>query len=221
MTPIPWDTDLETGDALVDEQHRNIFSLINEVEALETDDVAAILSIVERVMAHVDTHFTTEEKLMLREGYPREAFERHRIEHQKLTDRARTAALGFRGSWDITRGPFVELLRVWLLGHIEDEDRAMVDHMRKKGASAKTLFRAEHPRPSQRSDAPDAGSPERPQFAVAGTGTGAGLDVPSSRRTRRRRRELPTTSRLLDAIAIAAIAGVITPSAASGSATAL
>ena len=59
-------------------------------------------------------------------------------------------------------------------------------------------------------------------LATAGATTSIGDSSTSSLRNRpRSRSELPTTSRLLHAIAIAAIAGVITPKAASGRATAL
>jgi hemerythrin len=136
MVPIGWDPTLETGDAVVDQQHRDVISLINEVEALESDDTATLLGIVERLVSHIDIHFVTEEDLMRRGGYPREAFETHQKEHTMLKARAASAALGFRGSWDTTRGPFVDFLSVWLLDHIENQDRKMIDFMRRKGDSA-------------------------------------------------------------------------------------
>ena len=136
MDPIAWDPSLETGDELIDGQHRGIVDFANEVSALETDDVSVILDIVDRLMEHVDTHFTAEEDLMTRGGYPAAAAAKHRAEHRMLKDKARAATLGFRSSWNVTRGPFVEFLGTWLLDHIENEDRRLVEFLRRDSAKA-------------------------------------------------------------------------------------
>jgi len=134
MIPVEWDPALDTGDALIDEQHRDIVALMNEVSALESDDVAAILSVVDRLVVHVDTHFRTEEDLMVRTGYPSAAIEEHKREHRMLKDKARGASFAFRGAWNVTREPFVDFLRTWLLDHIENEDRKLVAHLRHREA---------------------------------------------------------------------------------------
>ena len=135
MSPIPWDPTLETGDALVDAQHKDIFALINEVDSMEGDDRAALLGVVDRLMEHVEVHFTTEELLMLRVGYPAEARESHRDEHRALQEDARATALGFRGSWDLTKAPFADFLAK-LLEHILTQDRALVDYVQAQGMVA-------------------------------------------------------------------------------------
>lgn len=135
MDPITWDPSLETGDELIDGQHRGIFDFANEVAAIETDDVSVILGIVDRMMEHVDTHFAAEEDLMSRGGYPCQAAAEHKAEHRMLKDKARAATLGFRSSWNTTRGPFVEFLGTWLLDHIENEDRKLVEFLRANRAT--------------------------------------------------------------------------------------
>ena len=130
MSPLEWDTSLETGDALVDSQHRGILMFANEVAALDTDDPVVILDIVDRLMDHVDTHFAAEEELMARGGYPADEYNGHRAAHRMLKDKARAATLGFRGAWNVTRDPFVEFLGTWLVDHIETEDRKMIDYLK-------------------------------------------------------------------------------------------
>ncbi len=130
MSPLEWDASLETGDALVDGQHRGILLFVNEVAALESDDPIVILGVVDRLMEHVDTHFAAEEELMMRGGYPADACNEHKAAHRMLKDKARAATLGFRGSWNITREPFVEFLGTWLVDHIETEDRKMIDYLK-------------------------------------------------------------------------------------------
>ena len=135
MNPIVWDPSLDTGDALVDGQHRGIVDFANEVAALETDDAVVILGIVDRLMEHVDTHFAAEEDLMTRGGYPARAASEHRAAHRVLKDKARAATLGFRGSWNSTREPFVEFLGTWLLDHIEHEDRRLIEYLHAHGTA--------------------------------------------------------------------------------------
>jgi hemerythrin-like metal-binding protein len=135
---IAWDPALETGDALVDEQHRNIHAVVADLEAAG-DDVDAIMGVLERLMAHVDTHFATEEDLMRREGFPGDQAEGHIAEHRKLTDGARDIVLGFR-SGEITRGaPIVAFLCEWLTDHVHQKDRVLVDWVRARGAAARRL----------------------------------------------------------------------------------
>ena len=133
MEHVEWDSGLETGDALVDEQHRGIFELFNEMAALEPDDTAALLPLADRLMQHVDTHFDMEEDLMVRGGYPRDDYEGHVREHRDLKEKARDAVLEFRRGAGTGRGPFIEFMRSWLLVHIETEDRKLVEHIRGDG----------------------------------------------------------------------------------------
>jgi hemerythrin len=140
MNPIGWDPSLETGDALVDGQHRGIVDFANEVAALETDDVVVMLGVVDRLMEHVDTHFAAEEDLRTRGGYPRAAADEHKAQHRMLKDKARAATLGFRSSWNTTREPFVEFLSTWLLDHIEHEDRRLIEYLRTHGTEEPQPF---------------------------------------------------------------------------------
>ena len=134
---MDWDPTLETGDPVVDEQHRGVVALINEIDDIEPDDTAGLLSVAERLMDHVETHFGTEEDLMRRGGYPAEAYEAHVREHQLLKEKARDAVLQFRSGAKAGKEPFVEFLRVWLVDHIETEDRKLVGHVKVSGAAAR------------------------------------------------------------------------------------
>lgn len=95
MTTPAWDESLETGDPLVDKQHRDIHTLVDYVEVAR-DRPELLMGVLERLMEHVDCHFTTEEALMVRTGYVGPEATEHVAEHRRLTENARDAVLNFQ-----------------------------------------------------------------------------------------------------------------------------
>ena len=69
MDRIEWDASLETGDAVLDLQHRTIHSIFNQLHETD-DDPAAVLGVLDFLTQHVVAHFVTEEDLMVRETFP-------------------------------------------------------------------------------------------------------------------------------------------------------
>ena len=135
MDPTGWDESLETGDALVDQQHRNIHCLVDYAEAAK-DEPERLMTVLERLMEHVDCHFATEEALMVATGYVGADAAEHLADHRRLTDASRDAVLRFRAG-ELTRmEPVVEFLREWLAGHVHTCDRAFIEYVRTRGATA-------------------------------------------------------------------------------------
>lgn len=130
-----WDVTMETGDALVDRQHRRIHALVADVEAAG-DEPSEIRRILDHLMEHVDTHFATEEALMERIGFPEAERAAHVSEHRTLTEQARRAVLDFRTGELSSIGPVVEFLRGWLADHVHEHDKDFVEFVRARGGSA-------------------------------------------------------------------------------------
>jgi hemerythrin len=133
---VHWDETLETGDELVDEQHRDIYRLISYAETAE-DRPETIMRALDLLMDHVACHFATEEDLMERSGYGGTDAEEHRAEHRRLTEEARAAVLSFRTRELTSIDQVAAFLRSWLLDHIERQDRAFVDFVRSEGLVAR------------------------------------------------------------------------------------
>ena len=130
-----WDTTLETGDALVDEQHRRIHRIFFDLAHAE-DTPEEVMRILDRLTLHVSAHFATEEALMERVRFPRAAAEIHRLEHARLTDETRAYVVLFRQGELTTIEPLVDFLREWLVGHVHGFDRTLVDHCCARGTFA-------------------------------------------------------------------------------------
>jgi hemerythrin len=133
---LEWDPALETGDALVDRQHRDIHDLSNELVHAESSP-AEVMSVLDRLVDHVLTHFATEEDLMRREFYPPELTARHIAQHRELTEDVRQKVLEFRSGALTATGPLLEFLRDWIATHVTEHDRGLIEYVRaRKGLSS-------------------------------------------------------------------------------------
>lgn len=136
MASIEWDPGLETGDALVDAQHKRIHQLFGDLET-SADSSAEVMRVLDYLTEHVMMHFATEEDLMEREAYPADARDAHIAEHQELTDGVRDKVLEFRIGELTSTGPLVEFLRDWLSSHVHERDRELVEFVRARGGKAR------------------------------------------------------------------------------------
>ena len=135
MGDLVWDESMETGDPLVDQQHRNIRLLVDYAEAAR-DRPDLLMQVLERLMQHVDCHFSTEEALMAKTGYMGLDASAHKAEHRQLTEDARDVVLRFRCGELTEMGPVVEFLRAWLANHVYSRDRVFIEYVRAQGALA-------------------------------------------------------------------------------------
>lgn len=135
MTEPRWEPSLETGDPLVDKQHRDIHELVDDIEAAD-DRPDELMRVLERLMDHVDCHFLTEEDLMRRSGYDPVRAADHIADHARLAEAARAAVLEFRAGDLTSMRPLAELLRDWLATHVHEQDRHLIDFVRARAISA-------------------------------------------------------------------------------------
>jgi hemerythrin len=135
MPPIPWDARLETGDLVVDQQHRAIHSLFNELES-GVDSQANVVRGLDFLTEHVLVHFATEEDLMARENYPAGLAASHVEQHRQLTEQVRDRVLAYREGRLVDSALIVEFLREWLTKHVHECDQQLVDFVRRRGAAA-------------------------------------------------------------------------------------
>lgn len=130
---MQWDTSLETGEIEIDEQHRGLFALFDEVERAEKEsgpeDVRRVL---DHLTEYVAVHFALEENLMESEGLPADALAYHVGEHRALTDRTREMVMEYRTGQLSTTAPLVEFLCDWLQHHVSEVDRVLVRHVQSR-----------------------------------------------------------------------------------------
>jgi hemerythrin len=86
---LQWRTDYSIGIQEVDNQHKIIIQLINDLlkicrENNNGGDYESFNRLVEIILEHFQKHFETEEKLMLEKKYPQYA--EHKKRHDKLLE---------------------------------------------------------------------------------------------------------------------------------------
>jgi hemerythrin len=127
---LRWHEELETGDCDVDEQHRALHTMVNDLNArsLFGDNRDLTRSALERLLDHTTSHFQCEEDLMARLEYPRA--EEHIALHRAF---AQTVA-EMLASQNSGHGPTIKelatCLEAWLQTHIRGEDKLLVEHIR-------------------------------------------------------------------------------------------
>lgn len=136
MTSIEFDDSLLTGDPVVDEQHRMLIGMFNELRAAGRDARGpdAIGPLLERLHVYTVEHFTAEQKLMAKTRFPADEMLAHVEEHGELTQRVRQLIVDYRTGGMDTVLPVATLLQDWLAVHIQQRDCRLVEHIRLSSA---------------------------------------------------------------------------------------
>ncbi|MBE0626589.1 MAG: hemerythrin family protein [Burkholderiales bacterium] len=127
MSWASWSEKYATGHAGMDQGHRRLMELINQLaDAMESNKPMSFCSdLLERFIEHTRMHFLAEEQLMDRIRYPKAK------EHKALHEMLVTDVLAFKASYDSgTTAQFVTLLVIldcWLERDISAADKELAD----------------------------------------------------------------------------------------------
>lgn len=128
-----WNDSYKTGIEIVDSQHRKLVDLINELytQMGKGQGNQALAKTLDELVKYTVTHFTAEERLLEKAGYP--DLPAHRKVHEDFTNRVKQMQR------DVASGKFVmsvslaTFLKEWLSGHILGTDKKYVPHLTAKG----------------------------------------------------------------------------------------
>ena len=123
MALVQWQESLSVGVGALDQDHRSMFSMLNQMnDALQDGTEGAMMApLLDRLLLYTREHFAREEALMAECGYPDLAA--HRREHQQLAVQVR--ALHQRltdGSTESLGREVLVLFKTWLTSHIRVSD---------------------------------------------------------------------------------------------------
>ncbi|BCB28044.1 bacteriohemerythrin [Sulfurimicrobium lacus] len=131
---LAWDESRHTlGIASIDRQHHALIDMVNAlVDAVERNcDPEQIRSQMAKLIRFTEEHFTHEEEIMLRHGFPER--EKHALEHQEVLHKAVTMMEDFKPD-DANR---VVLVTAFLIdcaeNHILHDDRELTLFLQEKG----------------------------------------------------------------------------------------
>ncbi|QLG89369.1 bacteriohemerythrin [Chitinibacter bivalviorum] len=130
---IEWNDALSVGIQEIDEQHKVLVNLLNELhDAIrQHHGREASVAILQRLADYTRIHFTVEESLMRILGYP--DYEAHKGHHEDLiaqmNDLQERLNKGEAISFEL-----LHFLRNWLTNHIMEGDQRYVEHFLSRGA---------------------------------------------------------------------------------------
>ena len=131
-----WDASLETGNAEIDDQHRQLIELMDEF--IEVDDRAPfeVFNMLDKIMEFTNIHFLMEEELMAQVGYPADAAEEMKEQHWEFKAYSRLRFLEFRHGEILGIHSYRTFLDNWLKIHEFGLDRKLADWIRQQRAGA-------------------------------------------------------------------------------------
>ncbi|MEO5357404.1 MAG: bacteriohemerythrin [Nitrospirae bacterium YQR-1] len=130
---IYWDNSLSTGVNIIDEQHKEIISRINNLLSMTEEEKEGELDKLLRFFGgYVIDHFNTEEAYMIKHKYP--FYDEHKDEHMKFLKSYSSLKRLFEkeGATDLIITATQNQAVDWLIKHIKNIDQKMADFLRNK-----------------------------------------------------------------------------------------
>jgi len=138
VTIVTWNDKYATGLDLVDDQHRQLVILANELYRacrLGDKEIHKVFSgAMHRMVEYVRFHFTAEQEMLQCIKYP--DYLKHKNEHDSLIKDILEAAKEYDEGRKFVPNQFVRTLKDWVFGHIAVTDRIYsmyVSEQMKKG----------------------------------------------------------------------------------------
>ncbi|MBB5189628.1 hemerythrin [Silvimonas terrae] len=136
QTLVQWDDSLSVGIQEIDEQHKVLVNLLNELyEAIHRHQGrVASVDILGRLADYTRIHFTVEESLMRILGYP--DYEEHKQHHEILISDLHAFQKRVEAG-DAVTFELLHFLRNWLTHHIQEGDTRYASFFLERGAQAR------------------------------------------------------------------------------------
>jgi hemerythrin len=130
---ISWSADLALGIDEIDEQHKVLVEILNDVyETVNsgTRDEKRLKKIVDGMLRYVNFHFVTEEMKMIKTNYA--DYKTHKAQHDAFVEKAMEFQAAFREGSTTLPEEMMGFLKDWLINHIQGTDRQYVPYFNRK-----------------------------------------------------------------------------------------
>ena len=133
MPLFQWSQNLSVNIAEIDTQHKRLVDLINHLHDSMKGGKGkeAMGKILKDLTDYTVYHFSTEEKLFEKYGYPESA--RHKKEHEDLTKQVLDIGRKYNAGDMILTMDLMNFLKEWLNNHIMQVDKKYSSYFNAKG----------------------------------------------------------------------------------------
>ena len=122
MSLLEWKPEYSVGIASMDDEHREMIALINDVYAKlgRSPDADTIEGCLEEIFNAISLHFALEERIMREQGY--DEYEDHKEDHEDLLDEIRDLMDKFVNNPTQGARMLEERLSDWFVKHFASFD---------------------------------------------------------------------------------------------------
>lgn len=123
MDHVAWNPTMSVGVEILDDDHKKLIGMLtvlleDGVAAKNRDDLVQLLN---DLLDYTSVHFTREEDLMDRQGYP--DLDAHKAAHRYFVDEVRKLSREYdESNTMMLRIDLILLLKEWLIEHIQSVD---------------------------------------------------------------------------------------------------
>ena len=139
VTYVEWQDEYSVGIPMVDDQHKELIKLTNELyqSCLDGDDQAraSFKEVIQKTVQYIKFHFSAEERIMSNVKFP--DYKEHKKQHEGFVKEVIEGAKRFEEGKAVPY-VFVDFLKKWILNHIALSDKKYSEFIlsrRREGAS--------------------------------------------------------------------------------------
>ncbi|MBN2805794.1 MAG: hemerythrin family protein [Prolixibacteraceae bacterium] len=122
MDYIRWKDDYSVDIATIDDQHKELFRLINAFYSniMNKSNKEAMWKVIEELETYVYSHFATEEALMLKANYPN--YNSHKAEHESFKEKVIDFKKRYNEGRLLLSIEVTRFIKDWITVHIMQTD---------------------------------------------------------------------------------------------------
>lgn len=137
MSLIEWKDEFSIGIASVDQEHRELINLINDLHGKMSrgTDQDQVVSALGEIFAQISAHFALEEKIMRDTEY--DGYPSHKSDHEALLDELRDIMDRVEDDGTFDEKRLSRELDVWFTEHFRTQDARFHRHVHASGQASR------------------------------------------------------------------------------------
>jgi len=129
---VTWSNKLSCGIKLIDDQHKGLVDLVNDmfkhVTGNAVNEKDYFQRVIQEAVKYVKVHFATEEKIMLATKFS--GYAEHKKEHEKFVLAVVNNIKDYEAGKRLTLSSFTKFLKDWILSHIAMMDKQYFEYFK-------------------------------------------------------------------------------------------
>ena len=130
---VKWSGTFSVGVKLIDDQHKGLLNLVNDLFNHVIGDEAAerayFQKVIQTAVNYVKVHFATEEKIMIATKFP--GYAEHKRAHDTFVLTVVDNIRDFEAGKKFTLAAFTKFLKEWVLTHIAILDKQYFEYFKR------------------------------------------------------------------------------------------